>query len=105
MAQRCLSKKNCERIRKQILKGSPNENRRIWTQIIDKWDKLKRHYYKEKKLHNITGDNGGSQWIWFNTIDKVFSDTAKADDVPGGMDNDKHVGVKEKISFQEEEAT
>ena len=35
--------------------------RRAWTQVKDKWDKLKRHYHKEKKLHNVTGDNASSQ--------------------------------------------
>jgi hypothetical protein len=76
-----------ERIREQVIKDHPIEARRSWTQVRDKRDKLKRHYHKEKKLHNVTGDNAGSQWIWFNMIDEVLSGTAKADGVPGGMDN------------------
>ena len=51
------------------------------------------------------GDNGGSQWVWFNTIDEVLSGTAKADGVPSGMDNGEHVGVGEQVPSQEEEAT
>jgi hypothetical protein len=100
-----FKQQNWEKIREQILKEHPNEARRTWTQIRDKWDKLKRHYHKEKKLHNVTGDNAWSQWIWFNTIDEVLSGTAKADGVPGGMDNGEHVGVEEQIPSQEEEAT
>ena len=87
------------------MKEYPNEARRTWTQIRDKWDKLKRHYHKEKKLHNVTCDNGGSQWVEFNTNDEVFFSIAKADGVPGGMNNREHVDVEEQISFQEEEAT
>ena len=100
-----FKQQNWERIREQILKEHPNEGRRTWTQIRDKWDKLKRHYHKESKLHNVTGDNVGSQWIWFNTIDEVLSGTAKADGVLGGMDNSEHVGVEEQYPSQEEEAT
>ena len=60
-------------------------------QIRDKCDKLKRHYHKEKKLHNVMADNVGSQWIWFNTIDEVFSSTSKVDGVHGGMDTGQDV--------------
>ena len=87
------------------MKEHPNEAIRTWTQIRDKWNKLKRHHYKEKKLHNVTGDNARSQWIWFNTIDEVLSGTAKTDDLPGGMDNDEYVDVEQQILSQEEEAT
>ena len=100
-----FKQQNWERIREQILKDYPNEARRTWTQIRDKWDKLKRHYHKEHKLHNVTGDNEGSQWIWFNTIDEMLSSTAKADGVPGGLDNGEPVSVEEQIPSQEEEAT
>ena len=100
-----FKQQNWERIRDQVLKEHPNEARRTWTQIRDKWDKLERHYHKEKKLHNVTGDNAGCQWIWFKTIDEVLSDIAKADGVPGGMDNGEYVGVEEQVPSQEEEAT
>ena len=56
-----FKQQNWEKIRKQILKEYLNEAKRTLTQIRDKWDKLKRHYHKEKKLHNVTCDNGGSQ--------------------------------------------
>ena len=69
---------------------------RAWTQVKDKWDKLKRHYHKEKKLHNVTSDNVSSQWIWFNMIDKVHLGTTKINKEPGGMDNDQDVGVEEQ---------
>ena len=92
-----------ERIREQVIKDHPSEARRSWTQVRDKWDKLKRHYHKEKKLHNVTGDNAGSQWIWFNMIDEVLSGTAKAEGVPGGMDNGRPVGVDEQAPSQPEE--
>ena len=58
-----FKQQNWERIREQILKEYPNEARRTWIQITDKLNKLKRHYHKKKKLHNVTCDNIGSQWI------------------------------------------
>jgi hypothetical protein len=50
-----------EKIRKQVIKDHSSSARRTWTQVRDKWDKFKRHYHKEKKLHNVTGDNAGLQ--------------------------------------------
>jgi len=50
-----------ERIREQVIKDHLSEVRQTWTQVQGKWDKLKRHYHKEKKLYNVTGDNAGSQ--------------------------------------------
>ena len=50
-----------ERIREQVIKDHPNEARCTWTHVQDKWDKFNRHYHKKKKLHNVTGDNAGSQ--------------------------------------------
>ena len=70
----------------------------------DKWNKLKRHYHNEKRIHNVTGDNGGSQWIWFNLIDEVLSGTAKVDGVLGGMDNGEEVGGEEQPPVQQKEA-
>ena len=40
-----------------------------------------------------------------NTIDEVLFSIAKADGVPGGMDNGEHVNIEEQISSQREEAT
>jgi hypothetical protein len=54
-------------------------------------------------LHNVTGDNAGSQCIWFNMIDEVLSGTAKADGVPGGMDNGRPIGVDDQPQSQPEE--
>ena len=87
-----------ERIQEQVIKDHPSEARRTWTQVRDK---LKRH--KEKKLHNVTGDNAGSQWIWFTMIDEVLSGTTKADGMPGGMDNSRFVGVDDQPPSQPEE--
>ena len=87
------------------MKDQPNKTRRIWTQVRDKWDKLKRHYHKEKKLHNVTTNNTGSQWIWFNTIDEVVSGTTEVDGVPGDMNNDHNVGVEDQPSSQQGEVT
>jgi hypothetical protein len=56
-------------------------------------------------LHNVTSNNAGSQWIWFSIIDKVLSDTAKADKVSGGMDNGKNVGVEDQLPSRLEEGT
>ena len=98
-----FKKQHWERIWEHVIKDHPSEARRTWTQVRDKWDKLKRHYHKEKKLHNVTGDNAGSQWIWFNMIDEIFSGTAKADGVPGDMNNGRPVGVDEHPSSQLEE--
>ena len=50
-----------ERIREQLVRDHLSKVRRAWTQVKDKWDKLKRHYHKEKKLHNVTDDNASSQ--------------------------------------------
>ena len=55
-----LKQKHWERIREQVVKDHPSKTRRTWIQVQDKWDKLKRHYHKEKKIHNVIGDNGGS---------------------------------------------
>ena len=66
---------------------------------------LKRYYHKEKKLYNVTGDNAGLHWIWFNTIDTVFFSTTKVDGVPGGMDNNQDVGVEEQPPNKHKEAT
>ena len=63
------------------------------------------HSHEEKKLHKVTGDNAGSQWIWFTMIDKVLTGTAKAHGVPGGMDNGRPVGVDDQPPSQPEEET
>ena len=99
-----FKQKHWERIREQVVKNHPTEARRIWIQVRDKWDKLKRHYHKEKRIHNVTRDNGRSQWIWFNLIDEVLSGRAKANGVPGGMNNGEEVGGEEQPPVQQEEA-
>ena len=100
-----FKQQHLEKIPEQVVKDQPNKTRRIWTQVRDKWDKLKRHYHKEKKLHNVTTNNTGSQWIWFNTIDEVVSGTTEVDGVPGDMNNDHNVGVEDQPSSQQGEVT
>ena len=58
-----FQQKHWVRIREQLVKDHPSEEKRTWLQVRDKWDKLKRHYFKEKKVYNLIGDNGGFQWV------------------------------------------
>ena len=74
-----FKQKHWEKIREQVVGEHPSEARRTLIQVRDKWHKLRQHYHKEKKIHNVTGENGGSQWIWFNMIDEVLSSIVKAD--------------------------
>ena len=55
-----FKQKHWKRIREQVVRYHPSKARRTWIQVRDKWDKLKRHYHKEKKIHNVTCDNRGS---------------------------------------------
>ena len=105
MAQHFFKQQHWKRIREQVVKDHPSKARQSWTQIRNKWDKLKRRYYKEKKLHNVMGDNVGSQWIWFNMIDEVLSGTAKAHGVSGGVDNGQNVDVEDQPQSQQREGT
>ena len=46
-------------------------------------------YLKMKKLRNQTGGGAcddGAKFIWYDEIDKILSLIAKANGVPGGMD-------------------
>ena len=56
-----------------------------------------------KKLQNVTGDNGDSQWIWFDMINEVFSSIAKADRVSGDMDNGGPISMNEQPPNQPED--
>jgi hypothetical protein len=87
------------------VRDHPREAQRTWTQAGDKWDKLKQQDHKEKKLHNVMGDNAGSQWKCFNMIDDVLSNISKIDKVHDGMDNGHDVGMEEQPPSQQEEAT
>ena len=73
------------------------------TTTLDKWDKLKRHYQKKNKLHNVAGDNACSQWIWFSMIDEVLSGITKVDEESGNMNNDWHVRVNDQPPSESEE--
>ena len=57
--------------------------------LADKWEKLCSTYSKMKKLQNQTGGGArddGAKFIWYDEIDEILSLTAKANNVPGRMD-------------------
>ena len=55
--------------------------------LKDKWAKMHQQYYRQKKIYNISGDNSRlTRWTWYNAIDAILSETAKANGVPGGND-------------------
>jgi hypothetical protein len=64
----------------------PSEAFREAKHVKDKWEKLRKQYYKEKKLHNVSGDIAGSSCVWYGAMDAMLSETAKANRVPGAID-------------------
>ena len=46
-----------EMIKEHVVRDHPSETRKFWTQVMDKRDNFKWHYHKEKKIHNVSGDN------------------------------------------------
>ena len=51
------------------------------------WAKMHQQYYYQKKIYNVSGDNSGlTRWTWYNAIDTMLSETAKANGVPDGND-------------------
>lgn len=55
-----IEQQNWERIREHVVRDHPSEACKIWTQIRDKWNKLKQYCYKEMKIHNVMSDNAES---------------------------------------------
>jgi hypothetical protein len=78
--------KDWERFREKIVMSYPSEAFREANHIKNKWKKLRKQYYKEKKLHNVSRDNAGSSWVWYDAMDAMLSETAKANGVPGAID-------------------
>ena len=55
--------------------------------LKDKWAKMGQQYYCQKKIYIVLGDNSGlTRWTWYNAIDAILNETAKANGVPGGND-------------------
>ena len=67
----------------------PHESGWKMKSLADKWEKLCSTYSKMKKLRNQIGGGAhddGARFIWYDEIDEILSLTAKANGVPGGMD-------------------
>ena len=77
------------RIHRLLVAQFPHESGRKVKSLADKWEKLRSTYSKMKKLRNQTGGGArddGAKFIWYDEIDEILSLTAKANGVPGGMD-------------------
>ena len=73
------------RIHKLLVAQFPQESSRKVKSVSNKWKKLQLQYYRIKKANNNTGA-GATKFIWYDTIDEILSHTAKANGVPGAMD-------------------
>ena len=78
------------RIHKLLVAEFSRESNRKVKSVLDKWKKLRSHYYKVKNANNNTGV-GATKFIWYDTIDEILSHTAKANGVFGAMDQGKYV--------------
>jgi hypothetical protein len=77
------------RVHKLLITQFPPESGRKVKSLSDKWEKLRSTYSKIKKLRNQTGAgvwDDGAKFIWYDQIDEILSLTAKANGVPGAMD-------------------
>ena len=77
------------RIHKLLIEQFPCESGRKVKSLSDKWEKLRSTYSKIEKILNQTGDgvrDEGAKFLWYDEIDEILSLTAKANSVPGGMD-------------------
>ena len=77
------------RVHKLLITQFPQESGRKVKSLSDKWEKLRSTYSKIKKLRNQTGAgvrDDGAKFIWYDQIDEILSLTAKANGVPGAMD-------------------
>ena len=78
-----------ERIHRLLVAQFPHESRRQVKSLANKWEKLHSMYSKMNKLRNQTGGGAhddGANFIWYDEINEILSLTAKANGVPGGMD-------------------
>ena len=77
------------RIHKLLIEQFPCESGRKVKSLSDKWEKLRSTYSKIKKIQNQTSGgvrDEGAKFLWYDEVDEILSLTAKANGVPGGMD-------------------
>ena len=72
-----------DRIIAQFLGEAIQEARHIKDKT---WKKLHRQYFREKKIHKMSSDNEGLKWIWYDRIGAMLSEIAKANGIPGALD-------------------
>ena len=79
--------KDWEAMRVRLIEHFPLEATRQGVHLKDKWAKMHQQYYRQKNIYNILGDNSGlTWWTWYNAIDAMLSETAKANGISGGND-------------------
>ena len=82
-----IQAKDWEAMRVRLVEHFPLEASRQGVHLKDKWAKMRQQYYRQKKIYNVSGDNSGlTRWTWYNAIDAMLSETAKANGVLGGND-------------------
>ena len=77
------------RVHKLLITQFPYESGRKVKSLSDKWEKLRSTYSKIKKLRNQTCTcvrDDGTKFPWYDQIDEILSLTAKANGVPGAID-------------------
>ena len=79
--------KDWEALQRRLVEHFPLKASRQGVHLKNKWAKMRQQYYRQKKIYNVSGDNSElTQWTWYNAIDAMLSETAKANGVPGGND-------------------
>ena len=82
-----IQAKDWEAMRVQLVEYFPLEASCQGVHLKDKWAKMRQQYYYQKKIYNVSEDNSGlTRWTWYNAIDAMLSETAKANGVLGGND-------------------
>lgn len=84
-----MTARDWERIHALMVAEFPREKGRKVKALSDKWEKLRTRYYKMKKTN--TSGTRTPTWSWYADIDEILSFTAKANGVPGGMDQGEFV--------------
>ena len=78
------------RIYKLLVAQFPQKSSWKVKSVSDKWEKLRSQYYRTKKANNNTGACA-TKFIWYDAIDEILSHIAKANEVPGAMDQGEFV--------------
>jgi predicted transcriptional regulator len=74
-------------MRERLVAHFPLDTSRQGVHLKDKWAKMRQQYFRQKKIYNVSGDNSGlTRWTWYNAMDAMLSETAKANGVPGAND-------------------